>query len=60
MKLFEKTGKIALGSRLGLLTDKITDDVGRIYGLYRTEFLPKMVFRYFLRFLKKGSKPLPK
>ncbi|WP_316822920.1 GNAT family N-acetyltransferase [Pedobacter gandavensis] len=41
MKLFEKTGKMALGSRLRLLTSRITDDASRIYELYHVEFSPK-------------------
>ena len=57
MKLFEKIGKIALGSRLGLLTDKITDDVGRIYGLYRTEFLPKW-FPVFFTLFEEGEQTI--
>lgn len=41
MKLFEKTGKMALGTRLRLLTAKVTEDAARIYELYSVEFSPK-------------------
>lgn len=41
MNLFEKTGKMALGSRLRMLTAKITDDAANIYALYGMEFSPK-------------------
>ena len=41
MDLFEKTGKMALGSRLRLLTAKVTEDAGKIYELYNIEFAPK-------------------
>lgn len=41
MKLFEKTGKMALGTRLRLLTAKVTEDAARIYELYDVEFSPK-------------------
>ncbi|MBB5638138.1 DNA-binding MarR family transcriptional regulator [Pedobacter cryoconitis] len=48
MKLFEKTGKMALGSRLRLLTTKITDDAARIYELYEVEFSPKWFPAFFV------------
>lgn len=57
MKLFEKTGKMALDSRLGLLTDKITDDVGRSYSLYRTEFLAKW-FPVFFTLFEQGEQTI--
>jgi len=42
MELFEKTGKMALGSRLRLLTAKLTDDAAKIYELYDiADFSPK-------------------
>ncbi len=34
MEFFEKTGKMAIGSRLRMLTDRITADASRIYRLY--------------------------
>jgi len=41
MRFFEKTGKMALGSRLRLLTSQITDDAAKIYELYDVDFSPK-------------------
>jgi len=41
MNLYNKTGKMALGSRLRLLTSRITEDAARIYELYDVDFLPK-------------------
>ncbi|WP_233164581.1 hypothetical protein [Pedobacter sp. ASV28] len=38
MKLFERTGKMALGSRLRLLTSKVTEDAAKIYELYEVAF----------------------
>ncbi|MNX94590.1 hypothetical protein D3C86_1268250 [compost metagenome] len=48
MKIFEKTGKMALGSRLRLLTSKMTDDASKIYELYGIEFSPKWFPAFFL------------
>ncbi|MDE6778008.1 MAG: bifunctional helix-turn-helix transcriptional regulator/GNAT family N-acetyltransferase [Alistipes sp.] len=47
MDFFERTGIVAVGSRLRMLTDRITDDASRIYGLYGVELRPKWfpVFR---------------
>jgi len=41
MEFFNKTGKMALGSRLRLLTAKMTDDAAKIYELYEIDFSPK-------------------
>lgn len=41
MDFFKKTGKMALGSRLRLLTAQITDDAAKIYELYHADFSPK-------------------
>jgi DNA-binding MarR family transcriptional regulator/N-acetylglutamate synthase-like GNAT family acetyltransferase len=41
MNFFDTVGKLALGSRLRLLTDKITEDAGHIYGLYGIDMHPK-------------------
>lgn len=41
MDFFNKTGKLALGSRLRMLTDKITDDAAEIYKLYGADIKPK-------------------
>lgn len=48
MELFQKTGKMALGSRLRLLTSKVTDDAARIYELYQMEFAPKWFPAFFV------------
>jgi len=48
MKLFQKTGKIALGTRLRLMTARITDDAARIYELYDIEFSPKWFPAFFV------------
>ena len=41
MEFFNRTGKMAIGSRLRLLTDKITEDATQLYKLYNVELLPK-------------------
>lgn len=41
MNIFDRTGKMALGSRLRMLTSTITDDATKIYELYDIEFSPK-------------------
>ena len=41
MNFFEQTGKMAIGSRLRMLTDKITADAAQIYELYGVELQPK-------------------
>lgn len=41
MEFFNKTGKMALGTRLRMLTAKMTDDVAKIYELYQIDFSPK-------------------
>lgn len=41
MEVFEKLGKVAIGSRLRMLTDTITNDAAEIYKLYRIEMQPK-------------------
>ena len=48
MKIFERTGKMALGSRLRLLTAKFTDDASKIYDLYNVEFSPKWFPAFFV------------
>ncbi len=39
--MFEKIGKVALGSRMRILSDRIMDDAQRIYDLYENELKPK-------------------
>lgn len=41
MEFFNKVGKVALGSRLRLMTASFTDDASKIYELYRIDFNPK-------------------
>ena len=41
MDFFDKTGKMAIGSRLRMLTDRITADAAGIYGLYGLDIKPK-------------------
>lgn len=48
MNLFDKTGKMALGSRLRLFTGRITDDAAKIYELYNVDFSPKWFPVFFV------------
>ncbi|RAJ05108.1 DNA-binding MarR family transcriptional regulator [Chitinophaga skermanii] len=48
MELFEKTGKMALGSRLRLFTARITDDAAKIYEMYHVDFMPKWFPVFFV------------
>lgn len=48
MDLFNRTGKMALGSRLRLLTTKVTEDAARIYELYGVDFSPKWFPVFFV------------
>ncbi|AWG27108.1 bifunctional helix-turn-helix transcriptional regulator/GNAT family N-acetyltransferase [Flavobacterium kingsejongi] len=57
MGLFERTGKMALGSRLRLLTAKVTEDAARIYELYHIEFAPKW-FPVFFVLAEEGKKTI--
>lgn len=41
MEFFDKVGKVALGSRLRLMTASITDDAAKIYESYGMQFMPK-------------------
>lgn len=41
MDFFDKVGKMALGSRLRMLTEKITEDAAHIYSLYDIDLQPK-------------------
>lgn len=41
MDFFEQTGKVAIGSRLRMLTDKVTEDAANIYKLYDIDMQPK-------------------
>lgn len=55
MNFFNKTGKMALGSRLRLLTAKVTDDASKIYELYGANFSPKW-FPVFFVLSEDGTK----
>lgn len=57
MNIFEKTGKMAIGSRLRLLASKVTDDAARIYELYDLEFSPKW-FPVFFVLSEEGAKTI--
>jgi len=57
MDFFNKTGKMAIGSRLRLLTNTITDDVTRIYDLYQVSFSPKW-FPVFFILAEEGEKTI--
>lgn len=57
MKLFEKTGKMALGSRLRLLTATVTENAAQIYELYKVEFSPKW-FPVFFVLSEEGEKTI--
>lgn len=41
MNFFEQIGKVAIGSRLRMLTDKVTEDAAKIYQLYNIDMQPK-------------------
>lgn len=41
MDFYNKIGKVAIGSRLRMLTDKLTEDAANIYKLYEIDFQPK-------------------
>lgn len=57
MNFFNKTGKMAMGSRLRLLTNKVTEDAAQIYELYHVEFLPKW-FPVFFILSEEGEKTI--
>lgn len=48
MDFFEKTGQSAIGSRLRMLTDMITEDASRIYQQYGLDFKAKWFPVFFL------------
>ncbi|UOE50272.1 bifunctional helix-turn-helix transcriptional regulator/GNAT family N-acetyltransferase [Mucilaginibacter sp. SMC90] len=41
MEFFNKVGKMAIGSRLRMLTETVGEDAARIYNLYDIDFQPK-------------------
>jgi len=48
MNFFDKTGKMALGSRLRLFTQRVTDDAAKIYEWYQIDFTPKWFPVFFV------------
>lgn len=48
MDFFDKTGKLALGSRLRMLADRITDEASRIYKLYGVDLKAKWFPVFFV------------
>jgi DNA-binding MarR family transcriptional regulator len=57
MTIFARTGKMALGSRLRLLTAKVTEEASQVYALYKTEFSPKW-FPVFFVLSEEGEKTI--
>ncbi|WP_343692196.1 bifunctional helix-turn-helix transcriptional regulator/GNAT family N-acetyltransferase [Chitinophaga sp.] len=53
MEFFKEAGKMALGSRLRLLTEKITEDAAQIYRLYGVDMQPKWFPVFYV--LSKGE-----
>jgi DNA-binding MarR family transcriptional regulator/N-acetylglutamate synthase-like GNAT family acetyltransferase len=41
MEFFNQTGKMAIGSRLRMLADKVTDDASKVYQLFDVDLQPK-------------------
>jgi GNAT superfamily N-acetyltransferase/DNA-binding MarR family transcriptional regulator len=48
MKIFEELGQIAIGTRIRYLSEKITEDAAKIYGLYGIEMNPKWFPVFFV------------
>lgn len=57
MDFYNRTGKMAIGSRLRLLTGKVTEDAAKIYELYNIEFSPKW-FPVFFILAENGGKTI--
>lgn len=57
MIFFEETGKVAIGSRLRMLTDKVTEDAAQIYKLYDIDMQPKW-FPVFYALAQGGEKTI--
>ena len=47
MDFFRKTGMMALGSRLRMLSEKVTSDAAGIYEMYGTNLRPKWFPVYY-------------
>lgn len=48
MDFYNTIGKVAIGSRLRVLTDKITEDASNIYSLYNVNLKPKWFSVFFV------------
>ena len=48
MDFFNQTGKLAIGSRLRMLTDKITVDAAAIYKMFGVDLKPKWFPVFFV------------
>lgn len=48
MKIFDELGKVAIGSRLRIFTDKVTEDSAEIYKMYDVDMHPKWFPVYYL------------
>ncbi|MDF2476452.1 MAG: MarR family transcriptional regulator [Sphingobacterium sp.] len=57
MDIFEKTGKMALGSRLRFMASQITEEAVKIYELYDVDFSPKW-FPVFFVLSEEGTKTI--
>lgn len=55
MDFFNQTGKLAIGSRLRMLTDKITVDAAAIYKMFGVDLKPKW-FPVFFCIITWGGK----
>lgn len=57
MDIFEKTGKMALGSRLRYMASSVTIEAAKIYELYNVDFSPKW-FPVFFVLSEEGAKTI--
>lgn len=57
MNIFEKTGKMALGSRLRFMASQITEEAVKIYEMYDVDFSPKW-FPVFFVLSEDGTKTI--
>ena len=48
MEFFDKIGKFAIGSRLRMLAETVTEDASKIYNLYGIDFQPKWFPVYYV------------
>jgi len=57
MNFFDKTGKMAIGSRLRQLSAQVTDNATQLYEIYHIEFVPKW-FPVFFTLSEEGEKTI--